>query len=558
MANVTLRQSPIPNPQSPIPNPQSPIMNTTIKTEVLIVGGGPVGMAMASELSYQGIHCILLEQTDGVVTDPKVSTVGPRSMEFCRRWGISQEIRNAGWPTEHTLDVAWVTSVGGHEIFRIEFPSYAQRSLPDYTPEPEQVCPQDWFAPKFIDYLGKYPQGNLKLLSRLESFEQAKTGIVARVTNLESGNTEIIEAQYMVACDGARAQIRKQCGVDAPTFHPTQVFQSVVFEAPELPSQLGSNNAMVFFLVNPIIQEPLRAVDGKGKYRLILKPREDGEIYDAKEAIAAAISIDTPFKIISNMPWRLTHRVAEHFRDGRVFFVGDSAHTLSPSGGFGMNTGIADAVDLGWKLAATIKGWGGSKLLDTYEIERRPIAVRNLEQANANLQRTQKRSIPPAIVSDSPEGHQIRQQMAQGMERSGVKREFDAPGIHFGFRYQSPIVIKDDTTSPNDDPFQWTQTSYPGFRAPHAWLEPGKSTLDLFGRGFVLISFKGEQGLETFEAASQQRGLPLKLKVIDNPEIAKLYEKAYVLVRPDGHVAWRGNILPNNPLSIIDQVRGEL
>ena len=532
-------------------------MNTTITTEVLIVGGGPVGMAIASELRYQGIDCIILEQTDGVVTDPKVSTVGPRSMEFCRRWGISEEIRNAGWPKDHTLDVAWVTSVGGKEIFRINFPSYAEQSLPDYTPEPGQVCPQNWFAPKFMDYLGEYPQGNLKLLSRLESFEQTEEGVVAQVTNLESGNTEIIQARYMVACDGARSQIRKQCGVDAQTFHETQVFQSVVFDAPELPGQLGSNNAMVFFLVNPIIQEPLRAVNGKGRYRLILKPREDGKVRDAEEAIAAAISIDTPVKIISNMPWRLTHRVAETFRDGRIFFVGDSAHTLSPSGGFGMNTGIADAVDLGWKLAATIKGWGGSKLLDTYETERRPIAVRNLEQANANLQRTQKRSIPPAIASDSPEGQEMRQKMAQGMERSGVRREFDAPGVHFGFRYESPIVIKDDSTSPSDDPFQWTQTSYPGYRAPHVWLESGKSTLDLFGRGFVLMSFKGKQGLESLEAACQQRGVPLTLNVVDRPEIAKLYEKAYVLVRPDGHVAWRSDTLPSNPLAIIDRVRGE-
>ena len=529
----------------------------TIKTEVLIVGGGPVGMAIASELHYQGIDCIILEQTDGVVTDPKVSTVGPRSMEFCRRWGVSEEIRNAGWPKDHTLDVAWVTSVGGHEIFRIHFPSYAERSLPEYSPEPEQVCPQDWFAPKFINHLGEYPRGHLKLLSRLENFEQTESGIVAQIANLESGNTEVIEARYMVACDGARSQIRKQCGVDAPTFHETQVFQSVVFDAPELPSKLGSDNAMVFFLVNPIIQEPLRAVDGKGKYRLILKPREDGEIYDAQEAIAAAISIDTPFKIISNMPWRLTHRVAEHFRHGNIFFAGDSAHTLSPSGGFGMNTGIADAVDLGWKLAATIKGWGGSKLLDTYEIERRPIAVRNLEQANANLQRTQKRSIPPAIATDSPEGEEIRQKMAEGMERSGVRREFDAPGVHFGFRYQSPIVIEDDTTPPSDNPFEWSQTSYAGCRAPHAWLEAGKSTLDLFGHGFVLLSFKGEQGLESFEAACQERGVPLTLNAINNPEIAKLYEKAYVLVRPDGHVAWRGDTLPNNPLAIIDRVRGE-
>ncbi len=532
------------------------INNTTTETDVLIVGGGPVGLAMAIELRYQGIDCILIEQTDGVVTDPKVSTIGPRSMELCRRWGMAQQVRNAGWPADHTLDIAWVTSVGGYEIFRLDFPSYAERSLPAYTPEPEQVCPQNWFAPVFMRYLEQYLSGSLRLLCRLDSFEQTDEGVITQVTNLELGRTEVIHAKYLVACDGARSTVRKACDVAAPTFHPTQVFQSVVFKAPELAAQLGPRNAMVFYLVNPIIQEPLRAVDGQGLYRLILKPREDGQMRGASEAIRAAVSIDTPSEIISNVQWRLTHRVVEHFRHGRIFFVGDCAHTLSPSGGFGMNTGICDALDLGWKLAATLKGWAGPNLLDTYETERRPIAVRNLEESNANLERTQKRVIPPVIMSDSPEGEQIRKQMAEGMQRSGVRKEFDAPGVHFGFRYESPAIIPDGTP-PTDDPHQWTQNSYPGSRAPHAWLEPGKSTLDLFGHGFVLMSSPAE-GVETFEKECQKRGVPLMSKRIDNPEIANLYERAYVLVRPDGHVAWRGDALPDDPGALIDRVRGYL
>ena len=526
-----------------------------LETDVLIVGGGPVGLAMAVELRYQGINCILIEQTDGEVTDPKVSTIGPRSMEFCRRWGIAQQIHNAGWPADHTLDIAWVTSVGGHEIYRVHFPSYAERSLPDYSPETEQVCPQNWFAPVFLNDLGQYPHGPIRLLSRLDSFEQTNEGVIAQVTNLEKESKEVIQSRYMVACDGARSVVRKACGVEAPTFHPTQVFQSVVFNAPELATQLGPHHAMVFYLVNPIIQEPLRSVDGRSLYRLILKPQEDGQIRDANEAIRAAISIDTPIEIVSNIQWRLTHRVADHFRLGRIFFVGDCAHTLSPSGGFGMNTGIGDTVDLGWKLAATLKGWASPKLLDTYEIERRPIAVRNMEEANANLERTQKRSIPPVIMSESPEGEQLRSSMAEGMERSNVKREFDAPGVHFGGRYESPVIIPDGTPT-NDDPHQWKQSSYPGCRAPHAWLEPGKSTLDLFGHGFVLMCFDSLQEVETFVKVCQEKGVPLTSQHIDNPEIAKLYERAYVLVRPDGHVAWRGDTLPVDPTNLIDRVRG--
>ncbi len=541
--------------------------SNTLETDVLIVGGGPVGLAMAVELRYQGINCILIEQTDGVVTDPKVSTVGPRSMEFCRRWGISQQIRNAGWSREHTLDIAWVTSVGGHEIYRVHFPSYAERTQPDYAPETEQVCPQDWFAPVFQQFLGQYPDGIIKFQSRLDGFEQTNGGVISQITNLETGTTEIIRARYIVACDGSRSSIRKACGVDTTTYHPTQTFQSVVFRAPKLAEQMGKNHAMVYFLVNPVIQEPLRVVDGKELYRLILKPQADGEVIDAETAIRAAISIDTPFEIVSNIPWRLTHRIANQFRVGNIFFVGDSAHTLSPSGGFGMNTGIGDAVDLGWKLAATIQGWGGTNLLDTYEIERRAIAIRNLEEANANLERSQKRSIPPVIMSDSKEGDRIRKEMAVGMERSNVKREFDAPGVHFGFRYESSIIISDGEP-PTNDAFQWQQTSYPGCRFPHAWLEPGKSTLDLFGHGFVLMCFQStlevEKQVEKIEQACQERTVPFTHKQINNPEIAKLcvsetirndYRK-YVLVRPDGHVAWRGDTLPDDAGALIERVRG--
>lgn len=406
-----------------------------IKTDVLIVGGGPVGLALALELRYQNIDCIVIEQSDGCVNDPKVSTIGSRSMELCRRWGIADAIRAVGFPVDQPQDVAWVTQIGGHEIFRVPFAASKVRSHPSYTPEPDQVCPQNAFTPVFLQAL----QQSLYLRHQFDRFEQTGTGITAQVTNLESGQPLEIQAQYLVACDGARSGIRQACGIESHKYHETSVFQSIVFEAPELAAQLGDRHAMVFYLVNPTLQEPLRAVDGRGQYRLILKPHSDGQPREPEEAIRAAIAIQTPTKIISNLPWRLSHRVINQYRQGRIFFAGDAAHTLSPSGGFGMNTGIGDAIDLGWKLAATLKGWAGEQLLDSYETERRPIAVRNLEAANANLQRTQSRVIPPAILSDSPQGEQIRQQMAIGMERSGVRREFDAPGVHLGFRYESPV-----------------------------------------------------------------------------------------------------------------------
>jgi 2-polyprenyl-6-methoxyphenol hydroxylase-like FAD-dependent oxidoreductase len=476
-------------------------------------------------------------------------------MELCRRWGITESIRAVGFPADHTQDIAWVTAVGGHEIYRVNFPATQAKPQPPYTPESDQVCSQNHFTPVFLQALTQDPTQPLYLSHRLDQFQQTDTGITAAVTDLTTGDAKTIQAQYLVACDGARSRIREACGVVSQKYHDTSVFQSLVFNAPKLAEQLGDRNAMVFFLVNPILQEPLRAVDGKGHYRLILKPNLDGTPRDPQAALQAAFAIDTPIEIVSNVPWRLSHRVVNCYRQGRIFFAGDAAHTLSPSGGFGMNTGLGDALDLGWKLAATLKGWAGNKLLDSYETERRPIAVRNLEEANANLQRTQNRTVPPLIASDSPAGAELRQQMALGMERSGVRREFDAPGVHLGFRYESDAIAV-EPHPPSANPFEWQQTSYPGCRAPHAWLKPGHSTLDLFGHGFVLLSFQADPLCDRVQNACQNRGIPFTVYQCDRPEIAQLYERSYVLVRPDGHVAWRGDRLPDNPDALIDQVRG--
>jgi flavin-dependent monooxygenase StaC len=531
--------------------------NSTIETDVLIVGGGPVGLAVALELRYQGIDCIVVDETDGVVTHPKVGTVGPRSMEMFRRWGIANQAREAGWPDDHPLDIAWVTALNGYEIYRLHFGTHADRKPLAHTPEPEHPCPQHWLIPLLIRNLGVYPDGPVRLCCQMDGFEQTDDGITAHVTYVNTGETQTIHCKYMMACDGARTPTRKMCGIDAPQYHPTKIFNNILFSAPELPDLLGDRKALVFFMFSPkSLRYPLRSIDGKGVYRLTATPDENGELRDPYEAVREAVGFDTPIEILSSTKWYLTHRIAASFRHGKIFFVGDSAHTLSPSGGFGMNTGICDAVDIAWKLAAHLKGWAYPNLLDTYELERRPIAERNLQEANANLQRTLKRTLPEEILEDSPRGEEVRKQMAENLEQNNVKREFDAPGIHFGFRYESPAIISDGTTPPSDDPLQWTQSSYPGCRAPHAWLEPGKSTLDLFGHGFVLMSFQENNGIEAFEKASTERGVPFTAYSINNPEIAKLYERSYVLVRPDGHVAWRGDSLPDDPGAIIDRARG--
>lgn len=539
-------------------------MDAHLETDVLIVGGGPVGISLALDLGYRGVDHHVVEKTDGVVTaGAGVGTVGPRSMELFRRWGIADDVRAAGWPDDHSLDAAWVTKIGGHEIYRVPVGTVATRTMPKHTPEPEAVCPQNWLAPVMARPVGD----RLHTCWRLESFEQHDDHVRATVTDLANGNgvTHTVHARYLVACDGPASPTRKTLGIGAPSRHKRQMFRVIMFRAPELRDQLGERNALFYFLMlSATLRFPVRALDGFGLYRLLVGV-DDGDAeesaMDAAELVRRSIAFDTKFEVVSDTKWRLTHRVADKFSSGRVFIVGDAAHTLSPAGGFGMNTGIGSAADLGWKLTAVLQGWAGAGLLDTYELERRPVAIASLEEANVNLRRTMDRGLPPGLHDDGPRGERVRAAIAEQLERSGARRELEAPGVHLGYTYRSSIV--DTEPEPPGEPGEWRQSTTPGARAPHAWLEPGKSTLDLFGRGFVLLAFDTSGGADKTSDdigaavnAFARRRVPLDTALCHDLEVATLYERRLVLVRPDGHVAWRGDQLPARLDELVDKVRG--
>ena len=271
-------------------------------------------------------------------------------------------------------------------------------------------------------------------------------------------------------------------------------------------------------------------------------------------APSAAISRS---RFSSVLPWVRRELVAETYRERRVFIAGDAAHAMSPTGGFGMNTGIGDAVDLSWKLAAVLQGWGGDGLLDSYTVERQPVGARNVAEASGNLRRMLSVSRHADITDDTPEGAATRKKV--GAEFSELmRREWFTLGIHLGYRYEaSPICWPDGTAAPPDEAGTYEQTARPGHRAPHAWLADGRSTLDLFGRGFTLLGFgaTGAEAAPLLEAA-HARGVPIEFVPLDEPKVATLYGRAFVLVRPDGHVAWRDDRMPEDPLRVIDVVRG--
>jgi len=337
---------------------------------------------------------------------------------------------------------------------------------------------------------------------------------------------------------------------------------AVLFRAPLLLTASKHGPAVQYQIVNAQVNGAIAAVDAKELWRLNIRNvrEEELEVLNPPEKLRAALGEKIPFELLSVWPWTGHCVVAERYQEGRVFLAGDAAHLNWPTGGFGMNTGIGDAVDIGWKLAAVLRGWGGPKLLDSYTLERKPIAMINVNEAadmRANFDNQTPFSLK--LEEDSEEGQRLRQQAHAAILRTRAKEfQYDSAGIELGYRYEdSPICVSDGTPPPKLDHGYYTPSTWPGVRAPHVWLEDGRSTLDLFGAGFTLLDLSEEYSeLSAFTAASAAVSMPLHLIRLKEPQVKTHYELNLVLIRPDGHVAWRGNTVPANLMEIIDRVRG--
>ena len=514
------------------------------ETDVLVTGANPVGLALALDLERRGVRCLVLEPGDGSVLTPEVSPIGPRTMELFRRWGVADKIRSAEFPGARPRDIAWVTQVGGHEIHRFE-----RFTHDTHTPEPEQICPADWLLPVLQTAVGAYPSGPILFRHQLDGFTQDADGVTARVTNLGT-----VRARYLVSTTGPCSPIRSACGVRMTTRFGPQFLRCIVFRAPGLAEGLaarGHRPALTYFLLQPSgLRFPLQAMDGEGTFKLIV----GGEVgaIDAATLVRDAIAFDTPTEVLSDEQSSVPHVVAERYRVGRVFLAGDAAHKLCSPGGFARNIGIADAADLAWKLAAELAGWAGPELLDSYDAERRPVALEGLEAAGIAMRGRGPDSVSAKLRDDTEDGVLARTELGLQLAESVAHWDVDAPEVHFGHGYRSSLVVGDEVkmTTP------WRPSSDPGFRAAHAWLRPGVSTLDVFGDGFVLLCFAWHERIADVERAFERRGVPLHVLTCTDKRVAELYRQPFVLVRPDDHVAWRGSEPPADPLLLADMVRG--
>lgn len=527
---------------------------------VLIAGGGPIGLALAIELGRLDIGCVLVEQGDGTIDHPRASALNARTMEFCRRWGVRDRVLEVGTPGDFPQTVVYATNLNGYEIARIERPTHGGNSGLPYSPEQPQRCNQIWFNPVLAERAQDFPSVTVRYRCRFAGHEVSEDGISADIENIATGGRETIEARYLAACCGGRSTIPASLGVtmdeDSVLSHSVNIF----FRAPKLWDHHDKGQAALYlFIGQEGMWGGITAQDGRDLWRLTIhgdKHFLDPSEVDAEATLARAVGGDFPHEIINVVPWTRRSWVAPRYGTGPVFLCGDAARQNSPTGGFGMNTGLGDAVDLGWKLAALIEGWGGKVLAASYEAERRQVALRNVGEATGNYERYQ---VPDCAEIDDVglDGEALRAEIGRGVSHA-AQRQFFTDGIALGYRYDpSPIVVPDGTEPPPDEVSTYAPTARPGSRAPHAWIAEGNSMLDLFGHGFTLLRLGPDApGTEALQAAAAACNMPLQVEDIDDPHIAALYERALVLVRPDGHVAWRADQLPDDAAAIIDRVRG--
>ncbi len=530
---------------------------------VLIAGGGPVGLVLAIELGQRGIECLLVEQNDGAVHVPKATQLSTRTMEFCRRWGIADEAKRLGWPADQQGDFIYLTSMVGYELARQVVPPRSQQQPSGYSPESNLQCPQIFFDPLLLELARSQPSVTIHHQTRLESFQQDEREVHAQIRDLQTGEEEDVTASYLVGCDGFDGHVRKALGVKYVGSGVLSFSVTIYFRSPALARLHDKGWGRFYRLIDETGHwADLISIDGRELWRLTMLDLDPDTTemapFDVVGYMRRMAGVDFPYEVLSVLPWKRLELVADHYREGRVFIAGDAAHVASPTGGLGANNGMADGVDLGWKLAAVLGGWGGPTLLDSYEIERRPVAQAGVRYSSLVYEQEVALRGGDAITADTPEGAAQRQ--AFDLEYRSVPRynnERVAETVKLGYCYADSLVVCSDGTPAPESTEVFVPSARPGSRAPHAWIAPGRSTLDLFGRAFVLLRLgAAPSAVDELVHAATSRGVPLEVVDIPNPEISALYERRLVLVRPDGHIAWRGDASDADALGLIDRVRG--
>lgn len=544
---------------------------------VAIVGGGPVGLALALMLDRHGVPSVVFNTESKTRWHPKGSTHNARTMEHYRTLGIAPALRKLGLPPDHPGDVAYFTRFNAYELARLPMPSAAEKAQAvadadrlDQVPEPVLRANQMYVEAFLFEHARKRGNITLRFGWQVTGFSQDDSGVTVNAEQLSDGRSEQWRAQYLVGCDGGRSSVRQNLGIRyggwdtlQQSYFGGRMFASYL-RAPTLYRDiLGSKRAFQYWAVNPQLRTTIIALDGDSEFLFWMRPKDPQAEPDdetVRRAVFQCCGQELPLDIIAHAPWTAgVALVAEKFADRRILMAGDAVHLFTPSGGFGMNTGIDDAANLAWKLAATLQGWGGPRLLESYEAERLPVALRNTGAARQLAKNIGDVQASPEMEMDTPEGAAARRET--GAFLAGFGEEFASIGVQLGARYDGSPIIASEEAPPPDDFARYVPSAVPGGRTPHLWIgdgrESGDSLYDRLGPGFTLLRLGPRAAkADAFSVTAARLGIPLVTIDLPDHDFRDLYGRDLVLIRPDHHVGWRGNAIPADPQALLARLAG--
>lgn len=566
--------------------------DTEVDTPVLIAGGGPVGLMMALELDYRGVDAILIERNPTTTRHPKMDITNGRTMEMFRRLGVIDVLRRGAVPPTHPMSVVWADSIDGPELARFDYPSVdavreTLRDLNDGSTasEPSMRISQVHLEPILKRYIEEHcAHIDVRFGWGIETFEQNADAVTSTIRTTDTGETAKIRSAYLAGCDGAGSITRRTLGIAINTIvsadyektggdrtnylddargeppggrddRPTVMM--IHFTSPE--RELFQRFGLTWHLqtpsgINIIAQNDLDTWTVHARASMI-----DDLDADPKEILFGLLGCEFECEILQANTWNPSLGLADSYGSGRVWLAGDAVHQVIPTGGYGMNSGMGDALGLSWALAANVHGWGGPQLFEAYEVERRHVGarVRLASARHSNIRQRIGKAYSPLIREASDEGREALAAYGQLIADLG-NLENEAWGVEWGYRYDgSPVICHEGGEPP---PYEWdafVPSAWPGVRAPHVFLASGESIHDLFGPGFTLLSF-GDESCATFVDAARSAGVPVEVVQVNDQHAAAIYQQPLVLVRPDQHVAWSGATEPSRDRveDIINRVRG--
>jgi 2-polyprenyl-6-methoxyphenol hydroxylase-like FAD-dependent oxidoreductase len=521
-------------------------------TQVLVVGAGPTGLTLAVALGQKGVRCTLIEQKDAPQFLPKMERCNARTMEIYRRMGIVEKVRAAGLPAHCPMDVFIVFSLVEPPLIRHPYPSVAEakaaiaaRNDGTLPLEPYQLISQYTLEPLLKSVAEQLPSVTVRYGCALESFAQDRQGVTAQVRNSDR-SADTLRALYLVGCDGGSSGVRRQLGIDLTGEANLLQLRQALYYCEDLYERIPIGKGRHYHVADArttflIVQDSTR------HFSLHSVVDQDS---DMAAMFEKTVAMPVKYDMLYVGQWRQNLLIAERFMQDRVFLAGDAVHLVIPTGGLGMNTGVGEATDLAWKLAATLQGWGGPNLLASYETERRPVGARNVAASTfaSRGRRKWRAAYRPEMRNDTPEGAEARANYIR-IADAEQRKSNEMIGAELGYRYAgSPLIWPEPGEAPADDFIRYVPTTWPGARLPHVWLDDGSAMQDRIGEGYTLLRLGGTQAdASRLERAFGEIGAPFEILDIPDAPARDVYGYDLLLLRPDLHVVWRGNRAPEEP-----------